>query len=151
MKVVAQTAGLQDALTVASSIIATRTPKPVLQCVKLIAAGKALTLLATDLEVGCRYTLTAVQVEQEGEALFITMELVEGKSLAEWIPRDGVSLSKLFEIAIPLADALAAAHKQGIKQRSHPRPPLRSLRFVPPAMLPRLRRAEVWHQHRSAP
>jgi DNA polymerase-3 subunit beta len=69
MKVIAQTAALQEALTLAGSIVATRTPKPVLQCVKLIAADKKLTLLATDLEVGCRYQITAVQVEEEGEAL----------------------------------------------------------------------------------
>ena len=69
MKVIAQTAALQEALTVAGSIIATRTPKPVLQCIKLVAKDKTLTLLATDLEAGCRYTLTAVQIKEEGEAL----------------------------------------------------------------------------------
>ena len=69
MKVITQTAALQEALTVAGSIIAARTPKPVLKCIKLIASGKTLTLLATDLEAGCRYTLTAVQIEEEGEAL----------------------------------------------------------------------------------
>ena len=69
MKVIAQTAALQEALALAGSIVATRTPKPVLQCVKLVAAGNMLTLMATDLEVGCRYHITAVQVEEEGEAL----------------------------------------------------------------------------------
>jgi len=69
MKVIAQTAALQEALALTGSIVATRTPKPVLQCVKLIASEGALTLLATDLEAGCRYHLTQVQVEQEGEAL----------------------------------------------------------------------------------
>ncbi len=69
MKVIAQTAALQEAMNLTGSIVATRTPKPVLQCVKLVASGDTLTLLATDLEVGCRYQLTAVQVEQEGEAL----------------------------------------------------------------------------------
>jgi len=69
MKVIAQTAALQEALTVAGSIIASRTPKPVLQCTKLVAKDKTLTLLATDLEAGCRYALTAVQIEEEGEAL----------------------------------------------------------------------------------
>ncbi len=69
MKVIAQTAALHEALTLAGSIVATRTPKPVLQCVKLIAADNVLTLLATDLEAGLRYRLTAVQVEEEGEAL----------------------------------------------------------------------------------
>jgi DNA polymerase III sliding clamp (beta) subunit (PCNA family) len=53
MKVIAQTAALQEALALTGSIVATRTPKPVLQCVKLVAGQKTLTVLATDLEVGC--------------------------------------------------------------------------------------------------
>ncbi|OPX24370.1 MAG: DNA polymerase III subunit beta [Planctomycetales bacterium 4484_123] len=69
MKVIAQTAALQEALTLASSIVAQRTPKPVLQCVKLLASGKTLTLLATDLEAGCRCVVTQVEVKAEGEAL----------------------------------------------------------------------------------
>ena len=73
MKVIAQTSALQEALALASSIVATRTPKPVLQCVKLVASRSGetstLTMLATDLEAGCRFQITAVQVEEEGEAL----------------------------------------------------------------------------------
>jgi len=71
MKVIAQTAALQEAMGLVGSIVATRTPKPVLQCIKLAAAADkpCLTLLATDLEVGCRYYITAVQVEQDGECL----------------------------------------------------------------------------------
>ncbi len=69
MKVIAQTAALQEALALAGSIVATRTPKPVLQCVKLIAKDDVLTMLATDLEAGARYQIAAVQIEEEGEAL----------------------------------------------------------------------------------
>ncbi len=69
MKVIAQTAALQDALALAGSIVATRTPKPVLQCIKLTATEDALIVSATDLEVGCRFHVTAVKVEQPGEAL----------------------------------------------------------------------------------
>ncbi len=69
MKVIAQTAGLQEALALTGSIVASRTPKPVLQCIKLVAENNVLTLLATDLEVGCRYQLSAVEIEQEGESL----------------------------------------------------------------------------------
>jgi DNA polymerase-3 subunit beta len=76
MKVIAQTAALQEALTLAGSIVATRTPKPVLQCVKLIAADDTLTLMATDLEVGCRYQITAVKIEEPGEALVPADRLV---------------------------------------------------------------------------
>lgn len=69
MKVIAQTQALQDALGVLSSIVSTRTPKPVLECIKLVASADGLELMGTDLEVGCRYLMTAVQVEQPGEAL----------------------------------------------------------------------------------
>ena len=69
MKVIAQTSALQEGLALAGSIVATRTPKPVLQCVKLLAAKKTLTLLATDLEVACRFTIPQVEVQDEGEAL----------------------------------------------------------------------------------
>jgi len=69
MKVIAQTAALQEALNLASSIVAIRTPKPVLQCVKLVAKGKKLTLLATDLEAACRYDVSQVEVQKEGETL----------------------------------------------------------------------------------
>ena len=69
MKVIAQTAALQEALALTGSIVAIRTPKPVLQCVKMVADKKMLTLLSTDLEVGCRYFVGAVQVQEEGEVL----------------------------------------------------------------------------------
>ena len=69
MKVIAQTAALQEAMAVAGGIVISRSPKPILACVKLIAAENMLTVLATDLEVGARYQVTAVQIEEEGEAL----------------------------------------------------------------------------------
>lgn len=69
MKVIVQTAALAEALGLAGAVVAQRTPKPVLQCVKLTAEKDLLTVLATDLEVGCRYNVTAVKVEEPGEAL----------------------------------------------------------------------------------
>ena len=69
MKVIAQTAALQEALALAGTIVSTRTPKPVLQCVKLVAADNVLTVLATDLEAGLRYQVAAVEIQKEGEAL----------------------------------------------------------------------------------
>ena len=44
MKVICNRGALLDALTVAGNVVATRTPKPVLQCVKLSAEGNELTL-----------------------------------------------------------------------------------------------------------
>jgi serine/threonine protein kinase/tetratricopeptide (TPR) repeat protein len=56
-------------------------------------------------------------VEEEGGVPFLTMELIEGQSLASLIPPGGLPLSRILEIAIPLADALAAAHDRGVVHR----------------------------------
>lgn len=48
---------------------------------------------------------------------FITMQLVEGKTLGELIPQEGLPLERFLEIAMPLADALSAAHRKGITHR----------------------------------
>jgi DNA polymerase-3 subunit beta len=69
MKVICNRGALLDALTVTGNVVASRTPKPVLQCVKLTAADDRLTLAATDLEVAIRYSDSQVQVEEGGEAL----------------------------------------------------------------------------------
>jgi DNA polymerase-3 subunit beta len=69
MKVICNRGALLEALTVASNVVQARTPKPVLQCVKLTAADDRLTLSATDMEVSIRYVDTQVQVEQPGETL----------------------------------------------------------------------------------
>ena len=45
------------------------------------------------------------------------MELVKGKTLAELLPKHGFPLNRFFDIAIPLADAVAAAHQEGITHR----------------------------------
>jgi DNA polymerase-3 subunit beta len=54
---------------VAGNVVATRTPKPALQCVKLAATGNELTVSATDLEVAIRYRDNQVEVSEPGELL----------------------------------------------------------------------------------
>jgi len=61
--------------------------------------------------------VTIYSVEEANGHHFITMERVEGQPLNETIPRDGLSLEKLFAYSIPLADALASAHQKGIGHR----------------------------------
>jgi len=56
-------------------------------------------------------------VEDAEGTHFITMQLVHGKTLTELLPKNGFTLSKFFEIAIPLADGVAAAHREGIAHR----------------------------------
>ena len=45
------------------------------------------------------------------------MELVEGRTLADLIPRGGLLLPRLLKLAVQIADALAAAHDRGIVHR----------------------------------
>jgi Tol biopolymer transport system component len=61
--------------------------------------------------------VTVYSVEEARGVHFITMELVKGKTLSEILPGKGFAMVRFFEIAIPLADALAAAHQQGITHR----------------------------------
>jgi Tol biopolymer transport system component len=61
--------------------------------------------------------ITVYSVEESGDVHFITMELVKGITLARALPSKGLALAKFFEVAIPLTDAIAAAHQQGITHR----------------------------------
>ncbi|MEJ2085362.1 MAG: protein kinase, partial [Acidobacteriota bacterium] len=61
--------------------------------------------------------VTIFSVEKSGGVLFLTMELVEGRTLSQLISKGGMPIARFFELAIPLADALAAAHERGIIHR----------------------------------
>jgi Tol biopolymer transport system component len=54
--------------------------------------------------------------EIDGHAV-LTMELIEGRSLAEAIPKAGLPLDRLLPIAIAVADAVVTAHQKGITHR----------------------------------
>jgi Tol biopolymer transport system component len=56
-------------------------------------------------------------VEEEDGIRFISMELVQGRTLRELIPTGGFPLNRFLEIAIPLTDAVAEAHLAGITHR----------------------------------
>ena len=61
--------------------------------------------------------VTLYSVEEEDGSPFLTMELVEGEGLDRLIPQSGVSLERFYELAIPLADAVAVAHDKGVIHR----------------------------------
>ncbi|MCP3964571.1 MAG: protein kinase [bacterium] len=61
--------------------------------------------------------VTLFAVEEAEDLSFITMELVEGKTLAEVIPEGGLPPGDILRIALPLAEALSAAHEKGITHR----------------------------------
>lgn len=61
--------------------------------------------------------VTIYSVEEEDGVHFLTMELVDGKTLGDVIPSVGLRLDTIFDLAIPMADALYAAHERGIIHR----------------------------------
>ena len=61
--------------------------------------------------------VTLYSVEEDEGVHFLTMELIEGLTLGEHIPPGGMQIGQLLAIAVPMADAVAAAHEAGIVHR----------------------------------
>lgn len=62
--------------------------------------------------------IVTIHSTEEIEGLrFITMELIEGRTVGELISSAGVSLAQFFNVSIAIADALAAAHQKRITHR----------------------------------
>ncbi|UCE98595.1 MAG: DNA polymerase III subunit beta [Planctomycetota bacterium] len=66
MKVNFNRSALAEPLNLLMSVVPSRTPKPILRCVKITASGKTVRICATDLEVGINCLVSEVQVEEEG-------------------------------------------------------------------------------------
>jgi len=69
MKVQFNRVALVEALNLLTSVVPNRTPRPILRCVKIAAAGKEVRICATDLEAGINYLVSEVKVEQAGEVI----------------------------------------------------------------------------------
>ena len=61
--------------------------------------------------------ITIHSVEEVDDVHFLTMEFVEGDTLAAMIPRDGLDTERFFNYTTALADAVSAAHDEGITHR----------------------------------
>ena len=61
--------------------------------------------------------VTLYSIEEAAGARFLTMELVEGLSIADMISPGGLPLSHVLDIALAIADALDAAHRRGVVHR----------------------------------
>ena len=66
---------LAEAMAAVGSVAASRTTKPILQCVLVRARADHAEFEATDLEIGLRYLVTQVEVETEGEVLVAAEKL----------------------------------------------------------------------------
>ena len=63
------------------------------------------------------HIVTIYSMEEVDGIRFLTMELVEGQPLDALIPPTGLALARFLELALPLADALTAAHQKQITHR----------------------------------
>jgi len=61
--------------------------------------------------------VTLHAVEEAGGTSFLVMERIDGRPLSDATPADGWPVAKILEMAVPIADALAAAHGKGIVHR----------------------------------
>jgi serine/threonine protein kinase len=63
------------------------------------------------------HIVTIYSTEEADGIPFLTMELVQGQPLTELIASGGLPLSRFYELAVPLADAIAAAHDKQVTHR----------------------------------
>jgi serine/threonine protein kinase/tetratricopeptide (TPR) repeat protein len=61
--------------------------------------------------------VTIHSIEDADGVRFLTMEYVSGRPLMDLIGARGMPIARILELAIPVADALAAAHGRGIVHR----------------------------------
>lgn len=62
--------------------------------------------------------VTIYSIETIEDVTLIAMELVSGRPLTDLLKTEqGIGVDRVIELALPIADALAAAHKQGIVHR----------------------------------
>ena len=61
--------------------------------------------------------VTIHSIEEAEGVRFLTMELVDGDTLSQLIPPDGMDVESFLRYSTPVADALSAAHEKGIIHR----------------------------------
>lgn len=61
--------------------------------------------------------VTVHALEQHADRVFLSMELIDGKTLDETLPAGGFPLDRLLWLATQLTDALCAAHAAGVVHR----------------------------------
>lgn len=75
MKALINRKGLLAAFQAVASVAPTRSPKPILQSLKLIVGDDGSTLMASDLEIGIRYRVLGVKVDHPGSVILPTAKM----------------------------------------------------------------------------
>lgn len=61
--------------------------------------------------------VTIHSIEEVDGRRLITMELIQGRTLHNLVPEDGLTADQCLDLAIPLTNAVAAAHQRGVTHR----------------------------------
>jgi serine/threonine protein kinase len=61
--------------------------------------------------------VTIYSIEEADGIRFLTMELVDGETLTQLIPSNGMDVESFLRFSAPVAEALSAAHEKGIIHR----------------------------------
>lgn len=69
MKLICDARELSESVTIAATVVPSRSSKPILMNLAFVAKDGVLEILATDLEVALRVTVRKVEIEQEGAIL----------------------------------------------------------------------------------
>ena len=75
MKSLCNREGMLAALAMVGGVAPARSPKPILQNLKLVVDSSGSTLMATDLELGIRYMVSGVRVDESGAAILPTARI----------------------------------------------------------------------------
>jgi DNA polymerase III subunit beta len=108
MKFVCERDKLLSAFQTAATVAPSRSPKPILQNVKLIVTQEQATLLATDMETGIRIDVPGIEVEAVGSAVLpvgrfgsILRESMDTKLLVEAEPQGTLVRGDRSEFKLP--------------------------------------------------
>jgi adenylate cyclase len=63
------------------------------------------------------HIVVVYSIEEVEGCLFMTMELLKGRTLDQVIPPEGLPVPRFFEFAVPLCDAVGTAHEGGVAHR----------------------------------
>jgi serine/threonine protein kinase/cytochrome c-type biogenesis protein CcmH/NrfG len=63
------------------------------------------------------HIVTIYSIEEADARRFLTMEFVSGRTLSEIVPAQGLPFADLMRIALPVAEAVGAAHRRGVVHR----------------------------------
>lgn len=69
MKIKFNRAALQEVLSLVTSVVPSRTPKPILQCLQVTAESGEVRICATDLEAAINYRIGQVEVVDDGQVV----------------------------------------------------------------------------------